>query len=170
MTYSTAVLLTRRQTPYSAGWVCRPPEASGGWEGSAGPTLPVPPQPGQTRKSLAQPGVFNRLINRLFRPSGCRLTAGNHNQPSGRHVWLLNHSTTTSLGHKVVIGYVLAPQACRSPPAFPARCAWRVSRSAAERRAAGACAGWASSGQCCAAAPWTSVGSFRQADGRNRSG
>jgi hypothetical protein len=32
--------------------VCRPPEASGGWEGSAGPTLPVPPQPGQTRKSL----------------------------------------------------------------------------------------------------------------------
>ena len=74
------------------------------------------------------------MINRLFRPSGCRLTAGKHNQPSGRHVWLLNHSTTTSLGHKVVIGYVLAPQACRSPPAFPARCAWRVSRSGVEAR------------------------------------
>ena len=82
------------------------------------------------------------MINRLFRPSGCRLTAGNHNQPSGRHVWLLNHSTTTSLGHQVVIGDVLAQgrKPTAAPPAFPARCAWRVSCSAAGRRAAGACA------------------------------
>ena len=89
MTYSTAVLLTRRQTPYSAGWVCRPPEASGGWEGSAGPTLPVPPQPGPTRKSLVT-GVrvrglgykwyhkWNHLYQAWKPPSG----------PGPRRTWL----------------------------------------------------------------------------------
>ena len=72
------------------------------------------------------------------------------------------HFSASRVVLKVVIGYVLAPQACRSPPAFPARCAWRVSRSAAERRAAGACAGWASSGQCCAAAPWRQLQRLRR--------